>query len=107
MVKSKIVTVRDTGTRMEFLISKFEEKDKEKLSKTGWGLSPTLTLIVRLESSVEASMSHFVCPEFDIPERGNLGVNHTTVELAKYVRSHNIEEMPDTIDLIDFKRKRS
>lgn len=110
MALSKIVTVLDEGTKMVFMITKFEASDAEILKSRGWKLSDELTMITEVgikvcsamlnEGIAKSSMSVFNFPKYDVGERsGKLHYSHTTHGLAKVVRDMNFDEIPDVIDV--------
>ena len=89
------------GTEMFFLIGKFEESDREILSKAGWELSRELTLVVDLYSS-RAGLSEWSYPPYDLTNRSNLGVNHTTLNLVNIVKRMDIDDIPDILNILDY-----
>lgn len=112
MPQSKIVTVLDRGTKMVFIITKFESSDSEILMSRGWKLSKELTMITEIgtkvsstilnEGIVKSSMSVFDYPRYDIEMRTDkLSYTHTTHALAKMVRDMSFDEIPDVIDVRD------
>lgn len=99
MTKSKLVRVLDDMTDMIFLVTKFDEGDKELLSQTGWDLDPKLTLLTVMGPKVHASMSTFSHPAYDLQDRGNIKPNGTTTKFSKLAASLTIEELPEKVDL--------
>lgn len=114
MTLSTLVTVLDKGTKMLFMITKFEASDDEILKSRGWLLSEELTIITEIgnkasstilsEGVAKSSMSKFDFPVYDIKERSDkLGYSHTTDALARVVKNMNFDEIPDVIDVSDIK----
>ena len=112
MVLTKLITVLDKGTKMVFMITKFEASDAEILMSRGWKLSEELTMITEVgtkvcsamlnEGTAKSSLSVFNYPQYDIGERsGKLHYSHTTHALAKVVRDMSFDEIPDVIDVKD------
>ncbi len=102
-MQSKLVRILDEGTDTVFAVSKFEESDRELLEKTGWGLSPELTMIIRIGPDVASSMATFHVPQYDIEERSaKLGYNHTTHGLVAMVKEIDFDKIPEVLDVRDF-----
>jgi len=110
MPQSKFATVLDKGTKMLFMITKFEASDADILMSRGWKLSEELTMITEVGTKVcsamlnegiaKSSMSVFNFPKYDVEERtGKLHYTHTTHALAKVVRSMKFDEIPDVINV--------
>ena len=102
MPKSTLVRVLDEGTNMLFLVVKFEQDDAELLSAKGWAYSPELSIIAAIGPTIQASMSIFEHPVYDIKERSKvLDVNHTTVSLAEIIKDTPFDEISEIIDVTD------
>lgn len=112
MVQSKLVIVLDDGTKMVFMITKFEASDTEILKSRGWKVSDELTMITEVgikvcsamlnEGIAKSSISVFNFPKYDVEERsGKLHYSHTTHALAKVVRNMKFDEIPDVINVED------
>jgi len=92
--------VKDDGTDMVFMITKFELSDVELLALRGWKLSPELTMITNIGPKASSSISTFRHPQYDIEERSEkLGYSHTTKNLTKVVKDMHFGDIPDEINL--------
>lgn len=102
MVKSKIIEVRDEGTRMVFLVTKFEAKDKELIESAGWELTDKLCVVTALGNEARSAMGTFGYPQYDIPEYGGrLTYNHTTAGVVTAIANMSFEDIPDVVDARD------
>jgi len=108
-MKAKFVRVLDEATDVFYIVGKFETDDYPGLHWVGWGtkVSPSSikdfsspTLIVKCRANGDqCAISHFDCPEVDLPDRGEIQLDHTIVRFAKAVRNIDFKDIPDKIDL--------
>ena len=100
-MKTKLIKVLDEATELVVLIGKFGKEDEKLMNGIGWHELRTLTLITILDGGgySRCCISNFRQPPYDLEERGNIGVNGTTVKLVEYVRDKTLEEIPDEVDL--------
>ena len=99
MVKSKLVKVKDEGTEMVFLVTKFEMEDIVYAGMAGWNLSDRLCVVTALGNEARSVIGTFKFPQYDIPERtGKLGFNHTTAGVVEAITGMKFEDIPATID---------
>lgn len=96
-MRVKAVHVLDAGTDVFFLVGKMDGSDVEWMRWAGWGGEPTLILKPRNDLTY-AIISHFSCPEVDIPEKG-MGLDSTVLGLVNAVKDLPFEELPDLVDL--------
>ena len=103
MVKSKLIRVKDEGTDMVFLVTKFEHDDEYMLDCTGWGLSDELCVVTALGNEARSVIGTFKVPLYDIPERtGHLNYNHTTAGVVTAIAGMLFEDIPDVLDARDY-----
>ncbi|MCK4518354.1 hypothetical protein KAT92_06260 [Candidatus Babeliales bacterium] len=103
MVKSKIIEVRDEGTHMVFLVTKFEPDDEQILALTGWELTDRLCVVTALGDEARSTMGTFRHPRYDVIERtSKLGFNHTTAGVVTAIASTPFEDIPDVVDARDY-----
>lgn len=103
MVKSKLIKVRDEGTEMVFLVTKFEYSDFELIHQTGWDLTNELCVVTALGNEARSVIGTFKVPSYDIPERtGRLNYNHTTAGIVTAIAGMLFENIPDVIDARDY-----
>ena len=99
MVKSKLIKVKDEGTEMVFLVSKFELGDIAYMGHIGWNLSNRLCVVTALGNEARSTMGTFKFPRYDIPERtGKLNFNHTTAGVVEAITGMKFEDIPVMID---------
>ena len=102
MVKSKLIEVRDEGTHMVFLITKFEPEDEHLVNRAGWKLTDKLCVVTALDNEARSTMGTFGYPQYDIPEYGGkLNFNHTTAGVVTAIANTPFEEIPNVIDARD------
>ncbi len=103
MVHSKLVTVRDEGTHMVFLVTKFEHKDEELINRAGWDITPKLCVVTALGDEAQSVIGTFKVPSYDIPNRtGHLSFSHTTAGVVEAISSTPFEDIPDVVDARDY-----
>ena len=102
MVESKLVKVKDEGTEMVFLVTKFEMEDIVYAGLAGWNLSDRLCVVTALGDKARSVIGTFKFPQYDIHERtGKLGFNHTTAGVVEAIAGMKFEDIPATIDARD------
>lgn len=102
MVKSKLIEVRDDGTHMVFLVTKFEHDDEYLVNRTGWELTNKLCVVTALGNEARSTMGTFGYPQYDVEEHtGKLGFNHTTAGVVMAIANMSFEDIPDVVDARD------
>lgn len=96
-MRIKPIHVLDAGTDVYFLVGKMDESDSDWMRWAGWGGEPTLILKPRNDLTY-AIISHFSCPEVDIPEKG-MSLDSTVLGLVNAVKDLCFEELPELVDL--------
>ena len=105
MVKSKLIEVRDDGTHMVFLVTKFEPGDEQFVNRAGWKVTDRLCIVTALGNEARSTMSEFHCPQYDVQERtGELHFNHTTAGVVEAISSMVFEDIPDVVDARDHEK---
>jgi len=99
MVLSKILEVRDEGTYMVFLITKFEPEDEHLVNRAGWELTNKLCVVTALGNEARSAMGTFGYPQYDINEYGGkLTFDHTTAGVVTAIANTPFDEIPNVID---------
>jgi|LGVF01.2.fsa_nt_gb hypothetical protein len=102
MVLSKLIEVRDDGTHMVFLVTKFEPEDRQLIQRSGWELTGRLCVVTILGNKAESSMGTFGHPQYDISEYGGKMVfDHTTAGVVTAIANTPFEDIPDVVDARD------
>ena len=102
MVESKLIKVKDDGTEMVFLVTKFDIGDSGFIEHAGWDVSDRLCIVTALGNQARSAMGTFKFPQYDIPERtGKLGFNHTTAGVVEAIAGMKFEDIPMMIDARD------
>lgn len=99
MVESKLVKVKDEGTEMVFLVSKFDMGDTGYIEACGWEVTNRLCVVTALGNEAKSVIGTFRYPQYDIPGRtGKLDFNHTTAGVVEAISCMNFDDIPATID---------
>ena len=105
MVESKLVKVKDEGTEMVFLVTKFDLGDCAFLDRAGWEITDGLCVVTALGNEARSVIGTFKYPHYDIPERtGKLGFNHTTAGVVEAISEMIFEDIPMMIDARDHEK---
>ena len=102
MVESKLIKVKDDGTEMVFLVTKFDIGDSGYLNNSGWDVTDRLCVVTALWNQARSVIGTFKFHQYDIPERtGKLDFNHTTAGVVEAIAGMKFEDIPATIDARD------
>lgn len=100
MVESKLIKVKDEGTEMVFLVTKFDVGDTGYIEKCGWEITDRLCVVTALGNEARSVIGTFKYPQYDIPERtGKLHFNHTTAGIVEAITEMNFDDIPAMIDV--------
>ena len=92
----------DEGTHFDVLVTKFDESDKVILDHSGWKLSDELTLVTLITPKVYSAMSTFDVPKYDLEERGDINVTHTSIAMCWFfAKCKWTDERCDIPDMLD------
>ena len=104
MMKCKLARVYDEATEYLALVCKFDKDDEPLLERVGWADVEDLTFISIIGPKASAAISHFEYPPYDIKERSEkMDVNATTIKLAEYLKGRGFAQIPNVIDLTNFR----
>jgi len=96
-MRIKAVHVLDSWTDVFFLVGKMDALDEEWMRWAGWSGKPTL-IVKPCNDLAYAIISHFNCPQNDIPEKG-MSLDSTVLGLVNAVKDVPFEHIPELIDL--------
>lgn len=102
MVESKLIEVRDEGTHMVFLVTKFDGEDVSTIGRAGWEVNDRLCVVTALGNKARSVIGEFHHPQYDIQERtGTLHCNHTTAGVVTAIAKMSFDDIPDVVDARD------